>query len=120
MDAQLCHAHAYLKCFIRNGHIVMEELVSAIMTPEGEITGVSHQFINETANVDHRQSGDNVFAHHNTVDKALGSMTEVGAHEASRWTEGPALGRREPVLQAKGDSFGEFKDNGTSSTYTKQ
>ncbi len=66
------------------------------------MTGVSHQFINEAANVDHRQPRDNVFAHHNTVDKALGGMTKVGAHEASRRTEGPALGRREPVLQAKG------------------
>jgi len=66
------------------------------------MAGNSHQFINEAANVDHRQSGDNVFAHHNTINKALGSMTKVGAHEASRRTEGPALDRREPVLQAKG------------------
>ena len=66
------------------------------------MAGISPQFVNEAANVDHRQSGDNVFAHDNTVDKALGSMTKVGAHEASRRTEGPALGRSEPVLQAKG------------------
>ncbi len=42
MNAQLCHAHVYLKSFIRDSHVVMEELVSAIMTPEGRHLAQQH------------------------------------------------------------------------------
>lgn len=59
----------------------------------GEYTAeVSHQFINEAADVDDRQPGNNVLAHDHAVDKALGGVTEVGTHEAPRGAEGPALG----------------------------
>ena len=63
---------------------------------------VAYQFIDKPANIDNRQPGYNVFAHHHTVDKALSSMAEVGAHEPPRGAEGPALGRGVPVLQAQG------------------
>ena len=56
------------------------------------LSAAPYQLINESADVDDRKAGHNVLADHHTVDKALGCMAEVGAHEAPRGAEGPALG----------------------------
>lgn len=67
-SVQLCHAHVYLKSFIRDGQVVMEELISAIMTPEGRHLAQQHVILVVLA---HGQASD--LQHQKSMQSVVGT-----------------------------------------------